>query len=92
MYIERPELLEAIRKSILENRITFIYGMAGVGKTTLCNQCIEKYFKNRKIHKIEPFSLDISLITRIFDEGIYIFEDYFSHNGFSRPFFSLAGI
>lgn len=77
MYIERPELLEAIRKSILENRITFIYGMAGVGKTTLCNQCIKKYFKNRKIHKIEPFSLDLSLITRIFDEGIYIFEDYF---------------
>ena len=77
MYIERPQLLEEIRKSILENRITYIYGVAGVGKTTLCYQCINKYFSNKKIHKIQPFSLDIPLITRIFDEGIYIFEDFF---------------
>lgn len=77
MYIERPQLLDAIRKSILENRITYIYGMAGVGKTTLCYQCIDKYFSNRRIHTIQPFSLDIPLITRIFDEGIYILEDFF---------------
>ena len=56
MYIERPELLESIRKSILENRITFIYGMAGVGKTTICSQCLSKYFSNQNIHTIRPYS------------------------------------
>lgn len=76
MYIERPELLESIRKSILENRITFIYGMAGVGKTSICNQCLNKYFSNQNIHTIRPYSSNISLLTHEFDEGIYLFEDY----------------
>lgn len=76
MYIERPQLLEAIRESILEKRITYIYGAAGVGKTTLCNQCIDKYFSDRKIHRIQTFSLDIPIISRRFDEGIYIFENF----------------
>lgn len=78
MYIERPELLESIRKSILENRITFIYGTAGVGKTTICSQCLNKYFSNQNIHTIRPYSSDISLLTHKFNEGIYVFED-FSH-------------
>lgn len=76
MYIERPELLESIRKSILENRITFIYGMAGVGKTTICSQCLSKYFSNQSIHTIRPYSSDVSLLTHKFDEGIYVFEDF----------------
>lgn len=76
MYIERPQLLEEIRKSILEYRITFIRGMAGVGKTTLCHQCLTKYFSNQNIHTIRPYSSDISLMTHKFDNGIYVFEDF----------------
>lgn len=76
MYIERPRLLDAIRESILNYRITFIRGMAGIGKTTLCYQCLTKYFSNQNIHTIRPYSSDISLTTHKFDNGIYVFEDF----------------
>lgn len=76
MYIKRPELLEEIRKSILSNSITYIYGYAGAGKTTIFKECINTYFSNIPIYTIYPYSIDEVIKKDLFDKGIYVFEDY----------------
>lgn len=76
MYIKRPELLEEIRKSILTNSITYIYGYAGSGKTTICKECLHTYFSNMPTYTIYPYTIDDVIKTDSFKKGIYIFEDY----------------
>lgn len=76
MYIKRPELLEEIKKSILTNKITYIYGYAGLGKTTICKECLNTYFSTTPIFTIYPYEIDELIKTDLFNKGIYVFEDY----------------
>lgn len=76
MYIDRSEIIEKIRESILTNDITYIFGYKDSGKTTLCNKCLEKYFSDTSIHIIYPYLMDEWLKTLSFTKDIYIFEDY----------------
>lgn len=76
MYIDRPQLLEKIKMSILKYKVTYIYGMHGVGKTTICYQCIQKYFNNEEIHTLNVYSNIRILETYTFDNGIYVFEEF----------------
>lgn len=76
MYIKRPELLEEIRKSILTNSITYIYGYAGSGKTTICKECLHTYFSNMSTYTIYPYTIDDVIKADLFEKGIYVFEDY----------------
>ena len=76
MISDRPELLDEIRKSILNYKITYIFGNPGVGKTTICNQCLQKYFDNEKVYFIRNYSSIRVLHPYRFDNGIYVFEDF----------------
>lgn len=76
MYIKRPELLEEIRKSILTNKITYLYGYAGSGKTTICKECLNTYFSTTPIFTIFPYEIEKFIKTDLFNKGIYVFEDY----------------
>lgn len=44
--LDRINLLQTIRKSILNNKITNLYGISGIGKTTTCDLCLNKYFRD----------------------------------------------
>ena len=77
MYIiERPILVEKIKKSILENKFTNVYGLQGVGKTVLCKKCIDMYFSNVPIYTIDPYEFNLDIIMKRYQKGIYIFEDF----------------
>lgn len=75
MYIDRPKLQEEIRKSILCNNITYIYGYVGSGKTTICKECLKTYFNHLPIHIIYPYMPETELNITSFSKEIYVFED-----------------
>lgn len=84
MYIiDRPILLDEIRKSIIKNSNTNIYGLPGAGKTTLCQECINKYFKNMRVRIIKQHNYDYLILAGKSRYDIYIFED-FDENYFSE--------
>lgn len=74
--LKRPKLIEQIRKSIENYRITNIFGIPGIGKTTVCMQCLETYFSNINTTIIRPGSTDQSFITFNFTKGMYVFENF----------------
>lgn len=76
MISDRHELLDKIRKSISNFKITYIFGDPGVGKTTICNQCLQKYFDNEKVYFLRNY-FDIRVLeSYTFNNGIYVFEDF----------------
>lgn len=76
LYVDRPEITEKIRRSIINNKITNIFGLPGIGKTTICNFCLDKYFHDtnqiimgkHKYNSIFQFNWE--------ETCIYVFEDY----------------
>lgn len=77
MYIiDRPDLLKKIKASILNNKITNIYGLLGVGKTVICKKCIDTYFSDVPIYMIRPYEFNLDVETKHYQTGIYIFEDF----------------
>lgn len=76
MISDRPQLLDKIRISIQNYKITYIFGNPGVGKTTICNQCLQKYFNNEEIYVLRNYSSIRYLETYTFNNGIYVLEDF----------------
>lgn len=76
MISDRPQLLDKIRKSILKYKITYIFADPGVGKTTICKQCLQKYFDSEKVYFLRNYSIIRVLDANTFNNGIYVFEDF----------------
>lgn len=77
--IIRPYFLETIRDSILNNKITCIFGEAGIGKTVILKRCLETYFLEVKQDFIRPYEFGYFFHTNSLldiNNGIYIFEDF----------------
>ena len=75
-YVNRPKIVEEIKESILNNKITNIYGSPGIGKTTICNYCLDEYF-----HDINQIKMILAINNMIFHLDkekpyIYVFDNY----------------
>lgn len=98
--INRKQLIETIRKSILNNRITNIYGLPGVGKTTVCSECIKTYFCDKKIKVIDMVEdtffnnavLHISDYDDVNEYDICIIEDFYDVGTYHQVFVVLEFI
>lgn len=58
--INRPLLLEELRQSILNNKITNIFGEPAVGKTALLSECLNLYFNDAQ-RKTQSIFLTVNL-------------------------------
>lgn len=54
LYVDRPEITERIRRSIINNKFTNIYGLPGTGKSTICSFCLDKYFHDTNHIIVDP--------------------------------------
>lgn len=59
-FIERPKVLDVLKKQLFLNKITFLSGLRRVGKTTLMRLCVEYLLKIKTIPSVRIFyfSLD----------------------------------
>ena len=76
MYIKQTTLIEEVKKSIINNNITYIYGYAGMGKTTICNACLKEHFYNISTKIIFPDTFYVFLNSKSFVNEIYVLEDF----------------
>lgn len=75
LYEHRPYLAEKIVQLLRYNKIINIYGSPGIGKTTICNFCLEQYFRNTNQIIIDPDKYNSLFEYNWKENCIYIFED-----------------
>lgn len=76
LYVDRPEITDKIRRSIINNKITNIYGSSGIGKTTICNFCLNKYFYDTNVIIMGAYKKNLIFEFDWKETCIYVFEDY----------------